>query len=78
MTLEELKQKIDNYIGLTSQYEQTRKFSGELVYLSPTGIELFRLTVSDYDDSNTWRFGAQSGSLPNSWKHLCRIHEEKP
>lgn len=77
MTLKELKQTIDNYLGLTSLIEPSYSSnSAKLVYLSPTGIKLFDLTVGDYDNNDNWEFGGNSGALPESWKPLCHIHEQ--
>lgn len=75
MTLKELQQRIDNYLGLTSIVE-SGDCSAKLVYLSSTGVRLFDLTVGDYDKTDNWEFGGNSGALPDSWKLLCRIHKE--
>lgn len=76
MTLEELKQKIDGYIGLVSEVKPRRTTSDnvELVYKSPTGVLLFTISVGDYGEG--WEFGGYSGALPESWQVLCRIHRQ--
>lgn len=72
MTREELKTTIDNYLGLVGElgegYDERKIF-----YKSPTGVNLFNLTIGDYGDG--WQFGGNSGALPNSWKLLNHIHK---
>ena len=74
MTKYELKQTIDDYLGLVSQVEDDyRDTSAKLIYFSPSGIKLFDLDIGDYGDG--WRFGSNSRAVPESWKTLCHIHE---
>ena len=67
MTLTELKERIDSIVGMPSEYITKRPDKGELVYKSPTGIPLLRLTV--FDDGG-WRCGGHQASLD-------RLFEEK-
>jgi len=72
MTKDELKQTIDNYLGMVGElgegYDDRKIF-----YKSPTGIKLFDFTIGDF--GNGWQFGGHSNAVPDSWKTLCHIHE---
>ena len=74
MTKEELKQAIDNYLGMVGElgegYDERKIF-----YKSPTGIDLFNMTIGDFGDG--WQFGGHSNAVPESWKILCHIHKGK-
>lgn len=76
MTLEELKQKIDAYIGLESTVKPKYTDSVELIYTSSTGVCLFSLTVSDFGEDE-WQFDGYSSTLLDSWEILCNIHKEQ-
>jgi len=74
MTKDELKQIIDNYLGLTSQVENRyNDSSAKLIYRSPTGIKLFEINIGDY--GNGWQFDGNTRAVPESWITLCHIHE---
>ena len=74
MTKDELKQTIDNYLGLTSQIEDGYSdISARLIYHSLMGIKLFEINIGDY--GNGWQFGGNTRAVPESWITLCHIHE---
>jgi len=75
MTKDELKEKIDNYLGIESTYN-TDGWATQLVYKSPTGIKLFELTISE-GRSGGWQFGGNTNAVPDNWEELCHIHEER-
>lgn len=72
MTREELKTTIDNYLGLVGKLGEGHD-ERKIFYKSPTGVELFNLTIGDYGQG--WQFGGNSGALPESWEFLCHIHK---
>ncbi len=72
MTKDELKQAIDNYLGIIGELG-TGHDERKITYNSPTGIKLFDFTIGDYGEG--WQFGSHSGAVPESWKTLCRIHK---
>ncbi len=67
MTKDELKQAIDNYLGMTSQLEVDR-----LVYYSPTHIKLFDFIIGDY--GNGWEVGGNSGIAYETKRVINIIH----
>jgi len=74
MTKDELKQTIDNYLGMVGELG-TGYDEKKITYKSPTGVKLFDFTIGDYGEG--WQFGGNSGAVPESWKTLCRIHKVK-
>jgi len=72
MTKEELKQAIDNYLGMVGELGEGYG-EHKIIYKSPTGIKLFDFIIGDYDDG--WQFGGHSTPVPESWKVLNRIHK---
>ena len=72
MTLTELKERIDSIVGIPSEYITKRSDKGELVYKSPTGIPLLRLTVFDSDG---WRCGGHQTTLDRPFEEkLQELH----
>lgn len=74
MTLIELKQRIDNYIGISSSME-VKGHDATLTYLSPTGKILFDIMLYGSDDD--WAFGGTSAAMPEHWSQLAGMHRRK-
>lgn len=73
----ELKNVIDDFLGLTSELKhlKNRDHEANLNYVSPTGILLFviHLSYSEYEES--WRVGGMNNTLSNVyWNSLVQIH----
>lgn len=73
MTKEQLRQAIQDFVGLTVQDdpESDRKF----IVRSPSGLVVTELTVFCPSEAEGWQFGGMSMAFNDSWKVLCRIHE---
>ena len=73
MTFEELKAKVDAYIGIVSEVVHYRSTYKALIFKSPTGVVLFTMGLLFFDGS--WRCDGQTGALPESWDVLHALHD---
>lgn len=69
--LEQLKQTLDNHIGIPSELFQVHPDMAVLIYRSPSGVILFQLFLGQYD--GRWTFDSKGESLPDEWKQLVKI-----
>ena len=74
MSFEELKSKVDSYLGIVSEVVYYRDTYKTLVFKSPTGVILFTMGLLYFDGS--WRCDGQSGAMPESWNILHSIHND--
>lgn len=71
MSEEELKRKIDEFLGMES-----RRDGEALLYESPTGVLLFELYTLHH--TGGWRVGGHSTVLPNAgWNTILRMERSK-
>lgn len=75
MMMGELKNKIDAHFGIVSSYNDTLKseWQAELIYSSPTGVELFTVEIAETTPDN-WRFAGISAVASNNRGELRGIH----
>lgn len=73
MTLGELKIKLDEYIGIMSLISQDRKDTATLIYKSPTGVIIGKLSLYYEDISGKWCFSSKWELFPDSWQTFCKI-----
>lgn len=76
LTLNELKQRLDAFVGMTSVITKGTD-TAEFTYRTPTGLTAFELHATRSNlDSDGWRFGGSTHALPENWTRLCRIHKD--